>query len=348
MIANDNLILLDGSTVRGLIKSCESEILDVVRKAYIDYSGGNCSLPHSTFLTFSDAPENRIIGLPAYIDGTFNIAGMKWVSSFPGNISNGMDRASATLILNDAQTGRPVAFLEASFINACRTAASAAIAAQHLVREDNPRSCFSIGCGYIGFELFKYLRHVFPSIDEVILFDRSMERAKYFSSRLIELDPDLKVSIATSIEKAASSSNIVSFATTASSPWIDDISIFDSEAVLLHVSLRDLDPAIVLSYDNVVDDIDHVCRENTSVHLAENIVGNRSFINAELPSLLSTNSCGYKRSETPVIFSPFGLGVLDLAVGKWLLEKSYSVGVGNAISNFFPKSWRDENRGDLS
>lgn len=344
----DDLILLDGPTVRNLLEGCELEICDVVRNAYVDYARGKYSLPHSTFLKFADNPSNRIIALPAYLGGSSNVAGLKWVSSFPGNISCGMDRASAALILNDTQTGRPIAFLEASSINACRTAASAAIAAQVLSHEDSPDSSAFIGCGYIGFEMANYLQRTFPSIREVVLFDSRIERAKFFTTRLKELFPALNFRMAKNVEEATLSSSIVSFATTASSPWIVDSSIFKPGATLLHVSLRDLDPAVVLSCDNVVDDLDHVCRANTSVHLAECEVGNREFVNAELPDLLNTNSPLYNRSEQPVIFSPFGLGILDIAVGKWLLEKSYKVGVGNKISNFFPEPWCNENEGDLS
>jgi ornithine cyclodeaminase len=68
--------------------------------------------------------------------------------------------------------------------------------------------------------------------------------------------------------------SLVSVPTKASRPHINDLSTCLPGVTILHVSLRDLNPEISLSCDNILDDIDRVCRAQTSVNLAEQLVGN--------------------------------------------------------------------------
>jgi ornithine cyclodeaminase/alanine dehydrogenase-like protein (mu-crystallin family) len=88
----------------------------------------------------------------------------------------------------------------------------------------------------------------------------------------------------------------------------------DPESTLLHVSLRDLSADAVLQADNVVDDIDQVLQENTSVHLAEQRLGRRDFIRATLADVIAGKPA--RMAGKPSLFSPFGLAVLDLAFAE--------------------------------
>jgi ornithine cyclodeaminase len=136
-----------------------------------------------------------------------------------------------------------------------------------------------------------------------------------------------------SAETLIRSSDLVVFATVAAQPHVRDLSWFEHNPVVLHVSLRDLAPEILLASSNVVDDIEHCLKANTSPHLAEQLTGNRDFLLGTLDDVMAGRVS--VPVDRPVVFSPFGLGVLDLAVGKYVYDRVVSSGDLHVIDDFF-------------
>jgi len=325
------MLVLSGGDVRRVLDGAELEVLAAVRAAYVLHAEGRTAVPHSVFLRFPGDDRNRIIALPAYLGTPTPVAGVKWVSSFPGNVSAGQDRASAAIILNSMATGHPEVFLEGAAISARRTAASAALAAATLGPADTGVSL--VGCGVINFEVLSFLRTALAGLDSVTVYDLDPARAAAFADRGTARWPELKVGIAARVEDAMAAHTLVCLATTATAPHLDGAHCRPGTLVL-HLSLRDLTPDTILSSTNIVDDADHVCRAATSLHLTEQRVGNRDFISAALGDLLRTGGPHTRREDGLTVFSPFGLGALDLAVADLVHNGARERGIGTAIPDF--------------
>lgn len=323
--------VVSGKEVEAILNEKEELIIELVSNAYVKHREGKSSLPHSVFLRFPNNSRDRIIGLPAYLGGDVNCAGMKWISSFPGNIEQGIERASAVIILNSVKNGHPEALLESSYISAKRTAASATLAAMKLHKNKQEENIGFVGCGRINREISVFLRKGFSSVKKAYLFDLDKDRAVEFAKNF--RDTGIETIVCKTIEEVFEKAPLISFATTAGTPYIHSLKGCTSDTTILNISLRDFSEDVVFQCDNIVDDVEHVCRENTSVHLAEKVAGNRDFIRCPLADIVTGKEVDRIEGK-PVIFSPFGLGILDLAVACHVLEEAKKDRIGTEIVDF--------------
>src|SRR5579864_1053341 len=305
-MGDDEILVLTGSEVSELLAGRELELIEIVQIAYELHAAGKTAVPHSTFLRFPNNKGSRIIALPAYLGGGVEVAGVKWVASFPDNLANGIDRASAVLILNSTRTGRPETMMEASVINAKRTAACAALAAKHLSRTSKVDRFALAGCGLINFEILRFVKRIYPQIQSLTLYDLDPQRAGLFMKKCKNTFGILDVQIVGDVPSLLSSCGLISFATTAPVPHVSDITPCNTGTTILHISLRDFTPEAVLAATNIVDDADHVCRAQTSLDLAQQLVKNRSFIHASLAdvTLRKVDLAQGNGSRKVTIFSP--------------------------------------------
>lgn len=326
------MTVIDAGDITAQVEHNRPELVEVVRAAYLAHDAGQSANPHSSFLRFPHNSRARIISLPAYLGGEFEVAGNKWIASFPENTRHGIPRASATLILNDCATGFPFACMESSVISATRTAASAVLGAETLIGERRARRVGIVGTGLIAQHVWKFLRDLDWEIGGFRLFDLDQDAAKRYGAVVAE-HTDAEVVIADRVEDAFTDCDLVVLTTVAGEPHLHDARLLAHNPVVLHLSLRDLAPELILAAQNFTDDVDHAVRERTSLHLTEQRTGNRDFVDGTLGDLLRQRL--RRQPGRPAVFSPFGLGVLDLAVGKWVHDRVVAAGGGHPQAGFF-------------
>jgi ornithine cyclodeaminase len=190
-----------------------------------------------------------------------------------------------------------------------------------------------VGTGLIARYIHTFLAGTGWSFDEIGVHDLSADSAAGFRGHLERSGAGARITVHDSAEQLIRSSDLIVFATVAGAPHVSDLSWFDHHPLVLHVSLRDLAPEILLASTNFVDDIDHCLKADTSPHLAEQLTGNRDFLAGTLDDVLAGRVSA--PADRTVVFSPFGLGVLDLAVGQYVYDEVVRSGELTVVDDFF-------------
>jgi len=330
--------VVSGETVNEILYRELSDTIQIVKDTYLTHKNNNTVNPDSYFLKFPNQPKNRIIALPASIsDEKMDIAGIKWIASFPENIDHGLPRASALLILNSLSDGYPYACVEASSISSVRTAASAVLGAYWLNnRQRKVRSISFIGSGIIGKTIYELFDADNWDLGNIKIYDLHQEYAESFKEAMLK-GSHKSISLAHTLDEALEADMVV-LATTTATPYIKPPIKFKPGQIILNISLRDIDPELVLDSWNIVDDVDHCLKASTSPHLAEQLQGNREFITGTLAELMEGEIA--LDEKKPKIYSPFGMGILDLALADNVYQKALEEGKVTPIPHFFSHTKR--------
>ncbi|HKV69407.1 MAG TPA: hypothetical protein VJN72_15055, partial [Gaiellales bacterium] len=163
-------------------------MVDVIERAFAVKAAGAVRMPPKVMITWADEPgteelHGRIMAMPAYIGGEFDVAGLKWIPSVPDNPSrNGLPRANALVLLTDRATGLPLAVMDGTVVSAMRTGAVTGVALRHLADPGTEVACL-LGAGVLAHTQLAALRVVLPSLREVRVYDPDGERLARFCDR---------------------------------------------------------------------------------------------------------------------------------------------------------------------
>lgn len=156
-------------------------------------------------------PDRRYMAMPAYLGGNFRTAGVKWYGSNIANREKGLPRSILMFILNDVDTGAPLAFMSANLLSAYRTGAVPGVGARHLARKDS-RVVGILGPGVMARTSLSAFMATCPAIDTVKVKGRSEKSLAAFVDWVRETYPQITtIETVDTIEAVARDSDIVTF-----------------------------------------------------------------------------------------------------------------------------------------
>ena len=116
-------------------------------------------------------------------------------------------------------------------------------------------------------------------VNTIKLFDLSTQTSTQLKEKINQINPTIEVDIVKELKELVTKSELIFLSTTSSVPYITELSWLSHNPIILNISLRDLAPEILITSNNIVDDITHVLNANTSPHLTQQKYGHSNFIN---------------------------------------------------------------------
>jgi ornithine cyclodeaminase len=249
---------------------------------------------------------------------TAEVAGLKVGSYWPGNGDRGLARHNSLILLFDQEVGKIGAAIEAGQVNAYRTAAADAVAADVLARAD-AKTLAVFGSGHQALYECAALSRVRP-IETVLVVARDPDRGAAFVQRLEARG--LNGTLA-SPEQACEAADIVVTATTSRAPLFDarwirpgtHVATMGSDAVGKQELPEELLRTARLFCDwptqsTAIGEFQHVA-ERVSSGIVDLIA---------IGDVLAGRAPGRQTADEVTVFDSSGIALQDLYVGTALLR----------------------------
>ena len=217
------------------VEVMEDLLLTLNRGDYV--MGGENHNSHGCMVTFPDHPEfpgmpkndddRRFMAMPAYLGGRYQLAGMKWYGSNMENKKKGLPRSILMMMLNDKDTGAPLALMSANLLSCYRTGGIPGVGAKYLAPKDT-KTVAIIGPGVMGKTSLAAFMSVRPGIETVKVKGRGKRSLDSFVEFVHKKYPQLKnIIVCDTMEEAIRDSDIVSMTTSAGTkesefPYVDE------------------------------------------------------------------------------------------------------------------------------
>ena len=302
-----------------------AEIIAALEGMFREKADGRVEMPPKIGIhTMPDTmPDAFIHAMPASIPAR-KAAGMKWVGAFPDNSKRGLPYVTGLVILNDPETGIPIALMDCTWITAERTGAATAVASKYLARAESA-TVGILGCGVQGRSNLEALKVLFP-LKKVYAYDKHADRAiRYAQEMSRQLGIDV-VSVGDPRQALVASDMVVTAGPILRTPHATIQRGWLQEGAF--ASLVDFDsywhPDALYAADRFCTDDVPQLHHYRDLGYFQNIPP----IHADLGELVTGRKVGRQKPEERTMACNLGLALDDVAVAPLIYERALEKGIG--------------------
>lgn len=316
-------LLLTQSDVRSLVTM--DRAVAAVEDAFAAHGRGETLMPTKVYIEL-EKHCGDFRAMPAYLDGA---AGLKWVNCHSENPTrHGLPTVRGMYILSDPETADALAVMDATWLTAVRTGASAAVATRYLARPDSKTVGF-VGSGAQARTILAALQVSMDNDLEVVAADIDLKSAEKFATEVGGRFGN--------VEEAAGC-DIVCTATPSRDPvidrsWIRPGTHINAMGADAH-GKQELDPQILIDALVVVDDVAQARGSgeiNVPLQTGQIAVDD---LHSNLGQIVAGLASGRTDEEEITVFDSTGLAIQDVALARVVYEAAREQGVGTSIDFF--------------
>jgi len=255
-------------------------------------------------------------------------AGMKWVSGYSDNFKYDLPSIMGLVVLNDPDTGQPLAVMDGGYITALRTAAASGVSAKYLA-DKNAAVLGIAGTGVQGQYHLLSLTEVLPGIREVKIMDTNESALAQFMS-VAQEKPSLNIHTCTSAREVIEGSDVVVTATGHLEERVYKEKWVKQGALVLPVHTRGWEQALLSQADKFV--VDDWPQFNNALGGSNGYYAPLPELYAELGEIVVGKKPGRERSTERIINLNFGMAIHDVYMATHIFEQAKAKGIGMMLA----------------
>ena len=308
-------------------------VLDVVERGLRAHGLGEVVMPPKDHLTLDHLYDGHFNILKGYAPA-FGLAGVKVIGDYVGNYRPGLPSELALLTLYQAETGVPVAIMDATRLTWMRTGAVTAVGARHLARPGS-RTLAHVGARGTAWYNLRYLDHLYD-FEQIRVASRRPESREQFAAEMSEL-LGKPVTAADDVESAVRGADIVVDASrlSAEQTLVRTEWLAPGALVIPYGAVRSTDPELPLTADKFVVDDWRQAQASEWGHYYRLIADGRlrrEHVHAEIGEVVAGRRPGREADDELIVFWHRGFAISDIAVGSLALAAAEQAGVGTVLT----------------